>query len=104
MGIRTIDAGRRSLRRPYMNETPSQLHMIAEGNEYELLSTTDLSIFLLRFKLENMTAHLEGEDAARFLQDYATIRQQFPGWKADQTLAQLWDQGGYSWLASQEGR
>ncbi len=86
-----------------MSIAPSQLHMIAEGNEYGLLSTPDSSIFALRFKLENMTAHLEGEDAARFRQDYAILRQQFPGWKADQTLAQLWDQGGYSWLASQEG-
>jgi hypothetical protein len=33
---------------------------------------------------------------------YDTIRLQFPTWKPDQTLAQLWDQDGYSWLAAQE--
>ncbi len=87
-----------------MSEAPAQLQTIAEGSEYELLSTPDSSIFALRFKLENLTARLEDEDAARFRQDYETIREQFPRWNADQILAQLWDQGGYSWLASQEGR
>lgn len=86
-----------------MSDAPEHLRLIDEGSEYQLLSSTDLSIFALRFKPENLTAHLEGEDAARFRQDYAVIRQQFPAWQADQTLAQLWDQGGYSWLASQEG-
>jgi hypothetical protein len=104
MGIRAVNAGRRSLRRPYMDKAPAQLQMIAEGSDYELLSAPDASIFALRFKPETLTAHLEGEDAARFRQDYETIREQFPRWNADQTLAQLWDQGGYSWLASQEGR
>ena len=47
-------------------------------------------------------AHLRGEDAARFHADYEAIKQQFPAWKPDQTLAQLWDQGGYGWLAAQE--
>ena len=60
-----------------MNEAPAQLQMIAEGSEYELLSTPDLSIFALRFKLENLTARLEDEDAARFRQDYETIRDNF---------------------------
>ena len=39
----------------------------------------------------------------RFRADYETIQRQFPDWKPDQTLAQLWDQGGYSWLAAQDG-
>jgi len=86
-----------------MNDASEGLRLVEEGSEYALLSSTDSSVFALCFKPDNLTAHLEGEDAARFRQDYATIRQQFPAWKADQTLAQLWDQGGYSWLAAQEG-
>ena len=35
--------------------------------------------------------------------DYAGDQVQYPDWKPDQTLAQLWDQGGYSWLAAQDG-
>jgi hypothetical protein len=49
-----------------------------------------------------MTAHLKDDDALRFCADYKAIKLQFPTWTADQTLAQLWDQGGYSWLAAQE--
>ena len=56
----------------------------------------------LAFEGRFLTAHLQGEDATRFRTDYDAIRQQFPAWKPDQTLAQLWDQGGYSWLAAQE--
>ena len=83
------------------NETP--LTMVEEGAEFELLGTEDRSAFVLRFKTDGLTAHLAGEDAARFRADYETIRTQYPAWKADQTLAQLWDQGGYSWLAAQDG-
>jgi hypothetical protein len=83
------------------NETP--LTMVQEGAEFELLGTEDRSAFVLRFKTDGLTAHLNGEDAARFRADYETIRSQYPTWKADQTLAQLWDQGGYSWLAAQDG-
>ncbi len=103
MGISAIDAGRRGLKDASMSDAPAQFRMVEEGGEYELLSSTDLSVFILRFKPENLTALLEGDNATRFNEDYAAIRQQFPAWKADQTLAQLWDQGGYSWLASQEG-
>jgi hypothetical protein len=77
--------------------------MIAEGKEYELLGSEDGAAFVLRSKADFFVAHLQGEDATRFRADYEAIQQQFPAWKADQTLAQLWDQGGYSWLAAQEG-
>ncbi len=83
------------------NETP--LRMVEEGTEFELLGTEDRSAFVLRFKTDGLTARLAGEDAAKFRADYETIRTQYPAWKADQTLAQLWDQGGYSWLAAQDG-
>ena len=76
--------------------------LIAEGKEFELLTLEDGASFILRSKADFFTAHLQGEDAARFRADYDTIRAQFPAWKPDQTLAQLWDQGGYSWLAAQE--
>ncbi len=84
-----------------MAETP--LVKVEEGTEFELYGSEDRSAFVLRFKTDGLTAHLNGDDAARFRADYETIRTQYPAWKADQTLAQLWDQGGYSWLAAQDG-
>ena len=102
MGIDAIDPSRRGLKAIRMSETHAQLQMVELGSEYELLSATDSSMFVLRFKPENLAAHLEGDDAARFREDYTVVRQQFPAWNADQALAQLWDQGGYSWLAAHE--
>ncbi len=84
-----------------MNDVPPA--MIAEGTEYELLSSPDGGGFVLRYKSDNLTANLQGDDAARFRADFETIRLQFPTWNPDQLLAQLWDQGGYSWLATQDG-
>ena len=77
--------------------------VIAEGIEYELLSSADGAAFVLRFKTDQLTAHLQGDDAIRFRADYEALKMQYPAWQADQTLAQLWDQGGYSWLAEQDG-
>jgi len=85
-----------------MSEKQAPLTLVEEGSEYELLGSQDRTAFVLRLKTDHLTAHLQGEDAARFRADYDAIRQQFPAWKPDQTLAQLWDQGGYSWLAAQE--
>lgn len=85
-----------------MIENQASSSLIAEGKDFELLTTQDGSSFLLRSKADFFTAHLKGEDATRFRADYDAIRQQFPAWEVDQTLAQLWDQGGYSWLAAQE--
>jgi hypothetical protein len=76
--------------------------LITEGKDFELLTLEDGASFILRSKADFFTAHLQGDDAKRFRADYDTIRAQFPSWKPDQTLAQLWDQGGYSWLAAQE--
>jgi hypothetical protein len=78
------------------------VRLMSEGKYYELLSAEDGTAFILRCKTDFFTAHLQGEDAARFRADYDAIRRQFPDWLPDQTLAQLWDQGGYSWLAAQE--
>ncbi|CCB66886.1 MULTISPECIES: hypothetical protein [unclassified Hyphomicrobium] len=76
--------------------------MIEEGPEYELFASEDEAAFVLRFKPDRMNAHLIDDDALRFYADYKALKLQFPAWTADQTLAQLWDQGGYSWLAAQE--
>lgn len=86
-----------------MNEDPAMIRLICEGIDYELLATDDRTSFILRSKADFLAARLEGEDAARFQADYEAVKQQFPDWKPDQALAQLWDQGGYSWLAVQEG-
>ncbi len=86
-----------------MSDPQTPLTPIAQGVEYELLATPDGAGFVLRFKTDGLTAHLHGDDATRFRTDYEAVRLQFPGWQPDQTLAQLWDQGGYSWLAGQEG-
>lgn len=76
--------------------------LMSGGKDYELLRVGDGASFILRSKADFYSAHLQGEDAARFLSDYDAVRRQFPDWQPDQTLAQLWDQGGYSWLAAQE--
>lgn len=86
-----------------MREIQASVRLIAEGKDYELLASEDKASFILRSKADFFTAHLQGEDAMRFRADYETIQRQFPDWKPDQTLAQLWDQGGYSWLAAQDG-
>ncbi len=85
-----------------MNENQALVGTIAEGADYELLTSEEGTTFILRSKADCSAAHLRGEDAARFRTDYEAIKLQFPDWKPDQTLAQLWDQGGYSWLASEE--
>jgi hypothetical protein len=86
-----------------MNGTELPLTLLAEGAEYVLRAGADGAAYVLSHKLERMTAHLRNEDAARFRVDYETLISQFPDWRADQTLAQLWDQGGYSWLATEDG-
>ncbi|HUI22025.1 MAG TPA: hypothetical protein VLZ74_13405 [Methylocella sp.] len=85
-----------------MSENDEALRVVAAGTEYELLASQDETSFLLRYKTENLSARLQGDDAARFRADYEAIKSQFPTWPTDQTLAQLWDQGGYSWLAIEE--
>ncbi len=85
-----------------MSEHQASVNLIAEGKDYELLAAEDGATFILRSKTDFFTARLQGEDAIRFRTDYETIQRQYPDWKPDQTLAQLWDQGGHTWLAAQE--
>lgn len=81
----------------------SDLALLGDGAEFVLHGAADHSRFVLTYKPEGLAADLTGDDAERFRGDYETVKTQFPDWNADQVLAQLWDQGGYSWLAAQEG-
>ncbi|MFG1416308.1 hypothetical protein V5F38_03220 [Xanthobacter sp. V0B-10] len=76
---------------------------LCEGQDYALQASRDGALFVLRFKAEQMTATIEGEDAERFRSDFDAVKAQYPDWTCDRLLAQLWDQGGYSWLAIQDG-
>jgi hypothetical protein len=73
--------------------------LLAEGEEFALSANDSSTEYLLRNKEDASTAHLEGDDAEAFSLEYTTIKTQFPHYSADQMLAQLWDQGGYSWMA-----
>ncbi len=77
-------------------------HSLEAGDEYALDAAPDRTRFVLHNKSDKMIAELQGDDAARFRQDYAELKTQYPDWNADKLLAQLWDQGGYGWLAQQE--
>jgi hypothetical protein len=81
------------------DDAPPSFALVDRGEEYELLLAPG-PIYRLRFHTESQTARLDGEDARRFANDLATVRAQFPTGTTDQILAQLWDQGGYSWLAT----
>jgi hypothetical protein len=70
-----------------MDPTQPLFEPLGEGADYALSATADGARFVLRYKAEQMAADLQGEDAARFRADYATIRSQFPDWPVDQTLA-----------------
>jgi hypothetical protein len=78
-------------------------HPLETGEEYALKAAPDGTCFILHNKADGMIAELLGDDAVRFRQDYEELKIQFPDWNADKLLAQLWDQGGYGWLAQQEG-
>lgn len=72
------------------------------GSEYALSASQDRTCFILHNMADHMIAELHGDDAARFRQDYDELKLQYPDWNADKLLAQLWDQGGYGWLAQEE--
>ncbi len=81
-----------------------ELNIFVEGGEeYELRSNEDRSAYTLRFKSEDQIVSLQGEDLASFLKEYDLIKVQYPQYSPDQRLAQIWDQGGYSWLAAGQG-
>lgn len=77
-------------------------HQLETGEEFTLSAVGDRTRFTLHNKADGMIADLRDDDAARFRQDYDELKTQYPDWKADKLLAQLWDQGGYGWLAQQK--
>ena len=77
-------------------------HQLETGDEFTLSAVADRTRFTLHNKADGMVADLRDDDAARFRQDYDELKTQFPDWNADKLLAQLWDQGGYGWLAQQK--
>jgi hypothetical protein len=83
-----------------MPETEDLFKYIEGDEEYELRSNDDATIYTLRFKTENQIVTLQGEDLDAFLKEYNLHKVQYPQYSADQRLAQIWDQGGYSWLAA----
>jgi hypothetical protein len=86
-----------------MSETPEALVVLAEGDQFALRSGDNGATYILSCKEESTAAHLQGEDAAAFLAAYESAKTQYPGYSTDQLLAQLWDQGGYSWMAEPDG-
>jgi hypothetical protein len=77
-------------------------HQLESGEEFTLSAVQDRTRFTLHNKADGMIAELRDDDAVRFRQDYDELKVQYPDWNADKLLAQLWDQGGYGWLAQQE--
>ena len=71
------------------------------GGEYELFASEDKTSYLLRFNTEGLTVPLEGEQLEAFLKEYDTVKKAYSNYSPDQQLAQIWDQGGYSWLAAE---
>ncbi len=87
-----------------MNDANSEYAVLEDGDEYALsISNAQQCAFRLRNKSEASCALIENDDAIRFQADYQTLKRSNPDWDADKILAQLWDHGGYGWLAKQEG-
>lgn len=82
-----------------MPELSEPVAVVAEGAEFALLSYGEGATYALRAKEEHSAAYFEGEERDAFLAEYNSVKSQYPGYTADQVLAQLWDQGGYSWTA-----
>jgi hypothetical protein len=85
-----------------MSDLMGDYSLLEDGAEYALSIAKDQASFVLRNKSDSMVAKINGDDATRFRQDYDELKSRYPEWKSDQVLAQLWDQGGYGWLAQQE--
>jgi len=84
-----------------MVERDQPFTLLEDGEEFAL--SAGQGGFQLRNKSEGMCADLQDADAERFRADYEELKTRSPDWAPDQVLAQLWDQGGYGWLAKEEG-
>lgn len=82
-----------------MTDKQAPTTFVEGGDEYELFANDDKTAYLLRFKTEGLTVPLEGEQLDAFLKEFETVKKAYPAFGPDQRLAQIWDQGGYSWLA-----
>lgn len=83
-----------------MAEAEELSTFVEGGEDYELRANEDQTAYSLRFKTEDLIVFLEGEALEAFLAEHKLIKLQYPHYSADQRLAQIWDQGGYSWLAA----
>jgi len=83
-----------------MAEAEELSTFVEGGDEYELRANDDRSAYSLRYKTEDLIVSLQGDALDAFLKEYDLIKVQYPHYGADQRLAQIWDQGGYSWLAA----
>ena len=83
-----------------MAEMQDSMAVVAEGEQFALFSNGDGSTYILRSKEDRASTHIEGEDVAAFLAEFDNVKAQYPTYTTDQLLAQLLDQGGYSWMAS----
>ncbi|HYE37204.1 hypothetical protein [Methylocaldum sp.] len=82
-----------------MPELQEPVIVVAEGAQFALLSCGNGAAYVLRSKEDQASAYFEGDDVAAFLTEYDAVKAQYPSYNTDQMLAQLWDQGGYSWMA-----
>ncbi len=82
-----------------MPDKQETFDVIAEGMQYALQSLDGGSVYVLNCKEDRTSARLEGDELAAFLLDFDNVRLQYPNYDTDQVLAQLWDEGGYSWMA-----
>lgn len=82
-----------------MHETHYPAVVIAEGPQFALFSRDNGASYVLSSKEDRASTHVQGDDVAAFLREYESIKTQYPAYSADQALAQLWDQGGYNWMA-----
>jgi hypothetical protein len=83
-----------------MAEAEELSTFVEGGEEYELRANEDRTAYTLRYKTEDLIVSLQGDALQEFLKEYNLIKIQYPQYGADQRLAQIWDQGGYSWLAA----
>jgi hypothetical protein len=85
-----------------MTDLKDSMQFVEGGDEYELLASDDKTTYMLICKIEELTAVLQGEQLEAFLGEADLVRKQYPAYTADQRLAQIWDQGGYSWIAAEQ--
>lgn len=84
-----------------MTDKQEPTELVEGGDEYELFSNADKTAYLLRNKVEGLSVPLEGEQLEDFFKEFEKVKKGYPNFGPDQRLAQIWDQGGYSWLAAE---